>query len=121
MTSHVACDALGASRVYHLKCGRWWSASLLFSLLLSHRLEASCFAVCKCRARLADRVMLVRRPENPYDNNCLDLRVVRSSLLFLLGHLAAEVVVHLSLLLCDAFKGSHVPEVSRFMTSCSQQ
>ena len=40
--------------------------------------------------------MLVRRPDNPYDNNCLDVRVVHSSLSFLLGHLAAEVGVRLS-------------------------
>ena len=65
--------------------------------------------------------MLVRRPGNPYDNNCLYVRVVRSSLSFLLGHLAAEVAARLSLLLCDAFKGSHVPEASRFMTSHSRQ
>ena len=43
--------------------------------------------------------MLVRRPDNSYDNNCLDVRVVLSSLLFLLGHLAAEVAARLSLLL----------------------
>ena len=40
-------------------------------------------------ARLAERVVL---PDNPYDN-CLDMRVVRSSLSFLLGHLAAEVAL----------------------------
>ena len=69
-------------------------------------------------ARLAERVVLVRRPDNPYDSNCLDVRVVRSSLSLLLGHLAAEVAAHLSSLLCE---GSHVPEVSRSMTSRSRQ
>ena len=52
MMSHVVCGALGASQaslrrlacVYRLKRG-WWSASLLFSLLLSHRLETSCFTI----------------------------------------------------------------------------
>ena len=53
-------------------------------------------------ARLAERVVLVRRPDNTYDNNCLDVRVVRSSLSFLLGHLVAEVAPCLSFLLCDA-------------------
>ena len=47
-------------------------------------------------ARLAERVVLIRRPDNPYDNTCLDVRVVRSSLSFLLGHLAAEVAQRLS-------------------------
>ena len=53
-------------------------------------------------ARLAERVVLVRRPDNPYDNNCLDVRVVRSV------PAAAEVAARLSF----AVKGSHVPEVS---------
>ena len=69
-------------------------------------------------ARLAERVVLVRRPDSPYDNNYLDVRVAYCSGS---GHLAAEVAVRLSLLLSDAFKGSHVPEFSRFMTSRSRQ
>ena len=70
-------------------------------------------------ARLAERVVLVRRPDNPYDKNYIPGRESSPSLL--LGHLAAEVTVRLSLLLYDAFKGSHVPEVGRFMTSRSRQ
>ena len=30
-------------------------------------------------ARLAERVVLVRRPDNPYDNNYLDVRVAYRS------------------------------------------
>ena len=53
-------------------------------------------------AREGEHVVLVRRPNNPYDNNCLDVKVVRGSFSFLLGHLAAEAAAHLSPLLFDA-------------------
>ena len=53
-------------------------------------------------ARQGEHVVLVRRPNNPYDSNCLEVRLVRSRISFVLGHLAAEVAVHLSPLLCDA-------------------
>lgn len=42
-------------------------------------------------ARLGEWVVLVRRPDNPYDNNCLDVRIVRSSLSFLLGLLSSLI------------------------------
>ena len=82
MTSHVARGALGASQAsLHVSSETWMMAECesVVSLLLSHRLEASCFTVCKCRARLAERVVLVRRPDNPYDNNYLDVRVAYHS------------------------------------------
>ena len=42
-------------------------------------------------AREGEQVALVRSPNNPYDNNCLDVRVVRGNFSFLLGRLAVEV------------------------------
>jgi len=45
------------------------------------------------RAGLAEWVVLFRTPDNPYNDNCLDVRVVRSSLSFLLGHLAVKVAL----------------------------
>ena len=53
-------------------------------------------------ARQGERVVLVRNPNNPYDNNCVDVRLVRGSFSFLLGHLAVEVAAQLSPLLRDA-------------------
>ena len=52
MTSHVARDALGASRAsLRVSSETWMVAECEFVVLasLSHRLEASCFMVCKCR------------------------------------------------------------------------
>ena len=95
--------------------------SLVLASLVAQVRGITLYGLQVHRARLAEQVVFIRRLGNPYDNNCLDVRVVHSSLSFLLGHLAAEVAGRLSLLLCDAFKGLHVPEASRFMTSHSRQ
>ena len=47
-----------------------------------------------------DAVYLVRRPDDRYDVNCLDVRVMRGRP-YLLGHLAAPVAAHLSPLMRD--------------------
>ena len=55
-----------------------------------------------CGASQGDRVVLVRRPDNRYDVNCMDVRVVCGHLSYMLGHLAAEVAAHVSPLLRDS-------------------
>ena len=49
-----------------------------------------------------DRVFLVRRPENPFDVNCLDVRLVRCPR-YLLGHLEAPIATLLSPLMHGLF------------------
>ena len=51
-------------------------------------------------ARLAERVVLVRRPDNPYDNNYLDVRVAYRSCWVSSGGGSCAP-------LSFAFKGSH--------------
>ena len=48
-----------------------------------------------------DRVYLVRRPQDRYDMNCLDVMLLRGR--FMLGHLEAGVAASLSPLMRDAF------------------
>ena len=101
MTPHVARGALGTSRAsLRVSSETWMMAECEYIVLASFvaQVRGVMFHGLQVHgARLAERVVLVRRPDNPYDNNCLDVRVVRSSLSFLLGHLAAEVAGHLSL------------------------
>ena len=50
MMSHVVCGALGASQASLRVSSQMWMAeceSVVLASLL-HRLEASCFTVCKC-------------------------------------------------------------------------
>ena len=49
-------------------------------------------------ACLGDRVLLIRRPDNPYDVNCLDVRLGRGRGRGrpLLGHLEAPIAAFLS-------------------------
>ena len=56
------------------------------------------YAVCgACRG---ERVYVIRRPENRYDCNCLDVRLSRGR--SLLGHLEAPVAARLSPVMRDA-------------------
>ena len=48
----------------------------------------------------------VRRPDNPYDGNCVDVRIVCRGRSLLLGHLAADVAEQLSPLLLGTFQVS---------------
>ena len=125
MTSYVARCAFGASRAsFRVSSETWMVAECECIVLASFVAQVRgvmFYGLQVHGARLAERVVLVRRSDNLYDNNCLEVRVVRSSLSFLLCHLAAEVAEHLSLLLSDAFKGSYVQEVCHFMTSRSRQ
>ena len=54
-----------------------------------------------CGAALGDRVVLVRRPDDRHDANCLEVRLAGGHHSYMLGHVAAEVAAHLSPLLCD--------------------
>ena len=45
------------------------------------------------RVNRGERVIVLRRPDNPFDANCLDVRLVRRSLL---GHVEASVSARLS-------------------------
>ena len=47
-----------------------------------------------------DRVFLVRRPDNPFHVNCLDVRLERCPR-YLLGHLEAPIAAVLSPLMRD--------------------
>ena len=97
MTSHVGCGALGASRAsLRVSSKAWMMAECESVVLVSFVTQVRgvmFYGLQVHGARLAEWVVLVRRPDNPYDNNCLEVRVVRSSLSFLLGHLAAEVAL----------------------------
>ena len=55
-----------------------------------------------CGAALGDRVILVRRPDDRHDANCVEVRLACSPRSYMLGHVAAEVAAHLSPLLCDS-------------------
>ena len=97
MTSHVARGALGASRASLRVLSEAWMMAECESVVLASfvtQVRGVMFYSLQVHgARLAEQVVLVRRPDNPYDNNCLDVRVVRNSLSFLLGHLAVEVAL----------------------------
>ena len=56
-----------------------------------------------CGASMGERVRLVRRPYDRHDVNCVDVVLERGPhTLHKIGHVAAEVAVHLSPLLRDA-------------------
>ena len=97
MTSHVARGALGTSRASLCVSSEVWMMAECESVVLASfvaQVRGVMFYGLQVHgARLAERVVLVRRPDNPYDNNCLDMRVVRSSLSFLPGHLAVKVIL----------------------------
>lgn len=46
-----------------------------------------------------DRVYILRRPDNQYDSNCLDVRLAHGS--YLLGHLEAPMAARLSPVIRD--------------------
>ena len=64
------------------------------------------YSLSVCGARVGDCVEFVRRPDNPYDSNCVDVRIVRRGRSLLLGHLAADVAEQLSPLLLGTFQVS---------------
>ena len=44
------------------------------------------YSLSVCGSRVGDCVEFVRRPDNPYDSNCVDVRIVRRGRSLLLGH-----------------------------------
>ena len=103
MTSHVARGALGAPRASpRVSCKAWMMAECESVVLASFVAQVMFYGLQVHGARLAKRVVLVRRLESPYDNKCLNVRVVRSSQSFLLGHLAAEVALFCCVMLSKA-------------------
>ena len=95
--SHVARGTLGTSRASLRVLSEVWMMAEYESVVLASfvtQVRGVMFYGLQVHgARLAERVELARRPDDPYDNNYLDMRVVRSSLLFLPGHLAVEVIL----------------------------
>ena len=76
--------------------------SVVLASLFSQVRGVRIYELGVCGASQGDRVVLVRRPDNRYDVNCMDVRVVCGHLSYMLGHLAAEVAAHVSPLLCDS-------------------
>ena len=69
--THVARGALGASRAsLRVSSETWMMASVLASFVAQVR-GVKFYGL---QVHVARRVVLVRRPDNPYDNNCLDVR-----------------------------------------------
>ncbi len=54
------------------------------------------YSLSECGAVVGDRVELVRRPDNPHDVNCVEVRALCHGRSFLVGNLAAEVAQRLS-------------------------
>ena len=82
MMSHVVRGALGASRAsLHVSSETWMMAeceSVLASFVAQVR-DVKFYGLQVHGARLAERVVLVRRPDNPYDKNYPDVRVAYHS------------------------------------------
>ena len=47
------------------------------------------YSFYSCGACVGERVSLLRRPDNPYNSNCLDVRIVQGR--YFLGHLNASI------------------------------
>ena len=82
MTSHVVRGALGALRASLRVSSQTWMAeceSVVLASFVAQVRGVMFYGLQVYRARLAERVVLVRRPDNPYDNNYLDVRVAYCS------------------------------------------
>ena len=83
MTSHVACGAFGALRASLRVLSVVWKMAECESVVLTSfvtQVRGIMFYGWQVHgARLAERVALVRRPDNPHDNNYLDVRVAYCS------------------------------------------
>ena len=83
MTSHVARGAFGALRASLRVSSEVWKMAECESVVLTSFVTQVRGVMFYSRqvhgARLAERVALVRRPDNLYDNNYLDVRVAYRS------------------------------------------
>ena len=82
MTSHIARGALGALRASLRVLSEMWMMAECESVLASFVAQVRgvrFYGLQVHGARLAEQVVLVRRPENPYDNNYLDMRIAYRS------------------------------------------
>ena len=82
MTSHVACGALGASWASLPVSSETWKMAeceSVLTLFVAQVRGVKFYGLQVHGARLAERVVLVRRPDNPYDNNYPDMRVAYCS------------------------------------------
>ena len=78
---------------------RWRLVVECCSFLSLRALKESCFTTTLHSELAVECVHVVRRPDNPYDINCIDVRLVR--VCNLLGHIEAPMAARLSPVMRD--------------------